>query len=55
MIWGLAATSLLLMKGEGMLEPYAPAGLDELDPKFRDKAGSAKLDRYGRLGCRDLC
>lgn len=36
-IWGLAATSLLLMKGEGMLEPYAPAGLDKLDPKFMDK------------------
>jgi iron(III) transport system substrate-binding protein len=36
-IWGLAATSLLLMKGEDMLEPYAPAGLDKLDPKFRDK------------------
>lgn len=37
-IWGLAATSLLLMKGQGMLEPYAPQGLDRLDPKFRDKA-----------------
>ena len=37
LIWGLAATSLLLMKGEDMLEPYAPAGLDELDTKFRDK------------------
>ena len=37
-IWGLAATSLLLMKKEGMLEPYAPVGLDKLDPKFRDKA-----------------
>ncbi len=36
-IWGLAATSLLIMKGEGMLEAYAPAGLDKLDPKFRDK------------------
>ncbi|MBX2870076.1 MAG: putative 2-aminoethylphosphonate ABC transporter substrate-binding protein [Acidiferrobacterales bacterium] len=36
-VWGLAATSLLLMKGEGMLEPYAPAGLDGLDSKFRDK------------------
>ena len=35
-VWGLAATSLLLMKGEGMLEPYAPAGLDALDSKFRD-------------------
>jgi iron(III) transport system substrate-binding protein len=37
-VWGLAATSLLLLKNEGMLEPYAPAGLDQLDPKFRDKA-----------------
>lgn len=37
-IWGLAATSLLLMKSEGMLEPYAPAGLEKLDAKFRDKA-----------------
>ena len=39
-IWGLAATSLLLMKKEGMLEPYAPVGLDKLDPKFRDKAAA---------------
>ncbi len=37
-IWGLAATSLMLMKSEGMLEPYAPAGLDALSAKFRDSA-----------------
>jgi len=37
-IWGLAATSLLLMKGEGMLHPYTPKGLDALDSKFRDKS-----------------
>jgi iron(III) transport system substrate-binding protein len=37
-IWGLAATSLLLMKSEGMLEPYAPTGLEKLDAKFRDKS-----------------
>jgi len=37
-IWGLAATSLLLMKGEGMLDPYAPKGLDKLDARFRDKS-----------------
>lgn len=36
MIWGLAATSLLLLKSEGMLEPYAPKGVGELDPKFVD-------------------
>ncbi len=35
-IWGLAGTSLLLFKGEGMLEAYAPAGVDKLDPKFVD-------------------
>jgi iron(III) transport system substrate-binding protein len=37
-IWGLAATSLLLMKSEGMLEPYAPKGVENLDPKFVDKS-----------------
>ncbi|MCZ4351909.1 putative 2-aminoethylphosphonate ABC transporter substrate-binding protein [Roseovarius aestuarii] len=36
-VWGLAATSLLLLKSEGMLEPYAPAGVDKLDSKFVDK------------------
>ena len=36
-IWGLAATSLLLMKSEDMLMPYAPVGLEKLDPKFKDK------------------
>ena len=37
-VWGLAATSLMLLKSEGMLEPYAPAGVDKLDPKFVDSA-----------------
>lgn len=37
-IWGLAATSLLLMKGEDMLEAYAPTGIEKLDPKFVDKS-----------------
>ena len=35
-IWGLAATSLLLMKSEGMFEPYKPKGIENLDPKFYD-------------------
>ncbi|MCP5081698.1 MAG: putative 2-aminoethylphosphonate ABC transporter substrate-binding protein [Alphaproteobacteria bacterium] len=35
-VWGLAATSLLLLKSEGMLEAYAPAGVDKLDSKFVD-------------------
>ena len=37
-IWGLAATSLLLFKSEGMLEGYKPAGVENLDPKFVDKS-----------------
>jgi iron(III) transport system substrate-binding protein len=37
-IWGLAATSLMLLKNEGMLEPYAPQGLERLDARFIDNA-----------------
>ena len=37
-VWGLAATSLLLLKSEGMLEAYAPKGVDLLDEKFVDKS-----------------
>ncbi len=37
-VWGLAATSLLLLKSEGMLEAYAPAGVEKLDPKFVDSS-----------------
>ncbi|HUS53562.1 MAG TPA: putative 2-aminoethylphosphonate ABC transporter substrate-binding protein [Thermohalobaculum sp.] len=37
-VWGLAATSLLLLKSEGMLEAYSPKGVDKLDPKFVDKS-----------------
>ncbi len=37
-IWGLAATSLLLLKSEGMLEGYSPAGVEKLDKKFVDKS-----------------
>ncbi len=36
-VWGLAATSLLLLKSEGMLEPYKPRGVEKLDKKFVDK------------------
>ena len=36
-VWGLAATSLLVLKYEGMLEPYAPKGLDKLKASFKDK------------------
>ena len=35
-IWGLAVSSVILMKQAGMLEPYAPPGLANLDARFID-------------------
>ncbi|MGL5083472.1 MAG: putative 2-aminoethylphosphonate ABC transporter substrate-binding protein [Microcoleaceae cyanobacterium] len=35
-VWGLAASSLLVADQQGLLEPFAPAGLDKVQPKFRD-------------------
>lgn len=37
-VWGLAATSLLILKDEQMLETYAPEGVTNLSPKFRDNS-----------------
>jgi iron(III) transport system substrate-binding protein len=39
-IWGLAATSLLVLDAEGMLEAYAPAGVEALKPGFVDQANN---------------
>ena len=44
-IWGLAATSLMLLQSEGMLQAYAPKGLNKLcllytSPSPRDQRGS---------------
>lgn len=35
-VWGLAGTSLGLMDKEGMLEAYAPKGLDKISANMRD-------------------
>src|SRR5690554_6038158 len=37
-IWGLAATSLLVLEEEGLLSRYAPEGVAALDTKFVDPA-----------------
>jgi iron(III) transport system substrate-binding protein len=37
-IWGLAATSLLLLAEAGLLEPYAPAGSEAMPARFKDAA-----------------
>jgi iron(III) transport system substrate-binding protein len=37
LIWGVAATNMLVFKRAGLLEPYAPKGLPRVQPLFRDK------------------
>ena len=37
-IWGVGATNILIFKSAGLLEPYAPKGLDKIQRLFRDKA-----------------
>jgi len=36
-IWGVAATNVLVFKQAGLLEPYAPKGLNRVQALFRDK------------------
>jgi iron(III) transport system substrate-binding protein len=53
-IWGVAATSLLLLKNEGMLEPYVPKGVERLDPRFVDRASPPTwtgMDAYTGVIC----
>lgn len=40
LIWGLSATSLLVLKSNNMLEPYAPVGLERILPLFKDSAAT---------------
>ncbi len=42
-IWGVGATNMLVFKNAGLLEPYAPKGLDRIQPLFRDKANPPSL------------
>lgn len=37
-VWGVAASNLLSLRDTGLLEGYAPRGLDALSPRFRDAA-----------------
>lgn len=36
LVWGLAATSLLILDSKNMLEAYAPKGVDKVFPEFKD-------------------
>ncbi len=37
-VWGLAATSLKFLADQGYFQPYAPKGVEQLDPKYMDSA-----------------
>ncbi|MCL1894088.1 MAG: putative 2-aminoethylphosphonate ABC transporter substrate-binding protein [Holophagaceae bacterium] len=40
LIWGTAASSLLILKQKEMLEPYSPVGVEEVLPHLKDSATS---------------
>ena len=53
-IWGLSATSLMVLKLEGMLMPYAPKGVEKLDAVFRDQESPPTwvgMDAYVAVIC----
>src|SRR5712691_10584365 len=53
-IWGVGATNMLQFKNAGLLEAYAPKGLDRVQPLFRDKANPPSwvgLDIYMSAFC----
>ena len=53
-IWGLAATSMAIFENEGMLVPYAPAGLNRLTPQYRDSKNPPTwvgMDVWGATIC----
>ena len=53
-VMGLAATSLAIFETEGMLQPYAPAGLSRIAPAYRDKQNPPAwvgMDVWGATIC----
>ena len=39
-IWGVAATNMMVFKNAGLLGPYVPKGLERVQPLFRDKSAT---------------
>ncbi|MGD9666668.1 MAG: putative 2-aminoethylphosphonate ABC transporter substrate-binding protein [Synergistaceae bacterium] len=37
-VWGTAASSLLVLEDRGMIQPYSPKGLDRVEKMLKDKA-----------------
>ncbi|UVI30029.1 putative 2-aminoethylphosphonate ABC transporter substrate-binding protein [Paenibacillus spongiae] len=40
-VWGTAATSLLVLDQNGMIAPYSPKGIERIEPSFKDSANPA--------------
>src|SRR2546426_8383317 len=54
LVWGLSATSLMVLKLESMLMPYAPKGVEKLDAVFRDRENPPTwvgMDAYVAVIC----
>ncbi len=53
-IMGVAATSMAIFAEEGLLLPFAPAGLDRIPPQYRDTANPPRwvgMDVWGATIC----
>jgi iron(III) transport system substrate-binding protein len=51
---GTSASSLAVLENEGMLQPYAPKGLDKITPQYRDPKNPPQwvgMDVYGAAIC----
>lgn len=56
-VWGLAATSLLVLEKEGMLEGYAPNSIDALKANFKDAGNPPKwigMDAWASAICYNI-
>ena len=53
-VMGVAATSMAIFDTEGMLVPYAPAGLNRIAAAVPRSEEPAGLGRHGRVGRDDL-
>jgi len=54
MVVGTSASSLAVFANEGMLQPYAPKGLDKIVPAYRDSKNPPEwvgMDVYGAAVC----
>ena len=54
LVVGVSASSLAVFENEGMLQPYAPKGLDKISPQYRDSKNPPDwvgMDVYGAAIC----